>query len=192
MSTSGSECPKLSDLFDMLQSLTNEISLHTVLDELQLVVERITFSGIAERQRQASQEVFTDLDLYFEEEVTPEMMQFIRWCASKSELRALSDDAGRSFLEYCIIEYRKIQEIRFVTAVHCGKIVRTKLIDRLRTQFPEPARIVFDVSHSLIAGFVIESGDEIYDASLRTHINTLIARDVRVSGVSTESGASRG
>lgn len=192
MSTNVDEPIALSTMFSMLDDLTRDIPISTVLDELQLVVERVSFSGIYELKNQSSQAVFTELDLYFEEEVSLGMMQFIRWFASKARLRSLANEDGRSLLEYCVIEYRKIQEIRFVSAIQFTEEEKLHTMSKLRTQFPEPARIIFDTAPSLMAGFRIEAGDEVVDASLRSHVNSLIARGVQLGGVASAVGASHG
>lgn len=151
-----------------LDELTARLPIAQLLSELQVAVERLSFAGIANKRPQTIPAFTAELDELFDQDISRELMQFIYWLASRNTVSILADKTGELFINYCIQHYREIPEVRFATAVALPEEALRDIGARLRDLYPLPARIIFEVTPSVVAGFVIkERGSEV-DRSLKS------------------------
>ncbi len=151
------------DALYVIDAISRNLPISTTLRELQLVVERLTFSKLYERQPQNDPATIAELDLFFRDEVSDGMLQFVRWIASRNLLGFIAGDQGKVFLDQCLAKYRRVQEIQVTTAIPLTKADRAAITERLRPIHPVPARILFNTSQTMIAGLVVDTGSSIVD-----------------------------
>ena len=189
MSTRDSlEGASLDEALRQIDAISSNVPIATTLRELQLVVERLSFSRLHERDPQNDPATLAEIDLFFRDEVSDGMVKFIRWTAGRHLLGALSDEQGRVFLDGCLSKYRKVKEVQVVTAIDLTDEHREAIIRRLRAVHPDPARILFSSSPSIIAGFVMNSGNSVVDKSLRSHVSETISKSGRIQGLAAGRG----
>jgi len=163
--------------------ISQDVPIAKTMTELQLVIERLTFSGMTEDQSADEASVRADIDLYFRDEVSEGMVSFVHWMARRGWLANLSGDAGMAFLNHCTTAYRSIEEVRFTTAVDLHGEHKAELVQKLRRIYPEPARILFTTSSLIGAGFTISVGNkQLADKSLRTHVINVVPRTFHLDG----------
>lgn len=165
-------------IFLQLDKHMMQFSTLQVLSELQTVVERVSFSGISDQQAEDPQGLVAAVEALFRGEVSDEMLDFVKWMAEKRALYILSDQKGKDFIDLCARLYKDVQELKFVTAVPLNAGARQWVIDKLRVRYPAPARINFEVSPDLIAGFKIYDKAQTVDKSLATYTAEQVPRYV--------------
>ena len=153
-----------------LDQATKRLPIAQLLSELQIAVERISFSGVHRKNPQSEPEFIAELDMLFDGEVSEDLLEFIHWLASLNALGVLADRTGYLFLNYCTKQYGEITEVRFITPVDLPTESRQYIAERLGTVYPAPARVVYEVMPSIVAGFVIHDGSTTIDRSLRSHM----------------------
>jgi F0F1-type ATP synthase delta subunit len=173
----------IAEALQFIETISRNVSMEITLTELQLVVERMSFSGLAERQPQDDVATMAEIDLYFRDELREPMVSFLHWMASRNMLGVLSGRAGLVFLDHCIKKYAKVSEVVITTAVSLDADYEQHLADRLRAVHPLPARILFAVQPNLVAGLTIDVGHLRIDRSLRTFMATTIPRSAKIEDV---------
>lgn len=161
-------------VFLQLDTETFSLSIDQLLSELHIVVERMSFSGAHKNLKYDDNSSLAEIDLLFEGEISPSMLNFIHWLAVNGNLGVLADKAGNVFLNACINRYQKATEIRFLTAVELPDLLKQSIIGRLYHIYPSTSRVVFEVSPSVIAGFVIKDKFKLVDKSLKTIASQII------------------
>ncbi len=161
-------------IFGALDSETGSLSIGQVLTELQVVIERISFSGLHSNEQNNYQVSPEDIDILFEGEISDSMLNFVHKLAERRMLRIVADRTGQLFLNFCIQQYKLVKEIRFLTPVLLSEEAQNNLLLRLRLLYPAPARIIFETNPSLVAGFVINDGTKTVDYSLKSTMVTKI------------------
>lgn len=148
-----------------LDRLTTHMPVDTMLSELLAVVERLTFSGVTRNvRREPPRRVVEGL---LQHDISKEVLEFTLWMADHKLLQFLSDQGGRWFLAYCNKYYSQIKQVLFITAIELKSEKRAHVLERLRHIYPAPARIVFQISPSILAGCIIDDGSKRTDYSLR-------------------------
>lgn len=155
-------------IFLRLDRFVMQLSTNQVVSELQTVVERVSFSGIDKQQDPDVQATVQSVRELFSGEVSSEVLGFIVWIAENRALFVLAGDVGRDFIDYCMRCYKDIHEVKFITATPLRDPTRQWVIDRLREKYPAPARITFEVSTDIVAGFKLYDKSETVDKSLAT------------------------
>ncbi len=168
-----SDKPVLNAIYRLDQA-TKRLPVAQLLSELQIAVERISFSSIHARSPQSTPEFIIELDMLFENEISEDLLQFIHWLASLNALSVLADRTGTLFLNYCIKQYRNVPEVRFITPIELSAENRQYVAQRLDRLYPSPSRVVYEVMPSLVAGFIIHDGSKTVDRSLRSHMTRII------------------
>lgn len=174
----------VNDIMKRLDEATVQLSVTQLLGEVQVAIERITFSGIANKTPQASTEYVAVLDELLEGDISSDLLEFIHWLASKNAISMLSDKTGVMFMNHCTKYYREVPEVRFITAVAIPAHNRNNITERLRILYPSPARIIYEVSPSIVAGFVIKERSDQVDRSLRKCMQPLIRRALKNKSLS--------
>lgn len=159
------------NIMSHLYETTSNLTTAQIISEMRVAVERISFAGLAKKQLQSTPEFEAELIGLFEGEISQDMMQFISWLASMNALSVMADKVGRLFVDYCIKYYREIPEIRFISAVELPTESHLMIADMLRSIHSAPTRIIYEVSPSIIAGFIIKEGEQVVDRSLRSHMS---------------------
>lgn len=159
-----------SNVMRRLDQATRRLPVSQLISELQVAVERVSFSGIHRLKPQSSQEFATEIDLLFDGEISEDMLQFIYWLASFDALSILADKTGELFINFCIKQYRSMSEVRFITSVELPTETRQFIAEKLAALYPEHTRVVYEVMPSIVAGFVIRDGSKVIDRSLRSHM----------------------
>ena len=159
-----------SQILDQLDLSTASLPTAQLIAELQVVVERLSFTDLHDAIGQYSQENLAKIDLLFEGEISDGMLSFVHWLAKYNLLKVIVNDTGNIFLNYCIKKYNQISEVKFITPIQLSDEAKCYTLGRLRLIYPKPARIIYEVMPSLSAGFIIQNGAKIIDRSLRTKI----------------------
>ncbi len=155
-------------LFDQLDQMTCHLPIKQLLSEIQVVIERLSFSEICERYKNDQVGQKNEVDMLFEGEISDAMIDFLHWLIEKNGLKILSDRVGRLFLEYCIKAYKDAPEVKLITAVQLNDEFAKKLINKIRILYPAPTRIVYYIAPNLVAGIVIKDGSKTIDLSLNS------------------------
>jgi len=155
-------------LFDQLDHMTCHLPIKQLLSEIQIIIERLSFSEICERYKNDQVAQKNEVDMLFEGEVSDAMLDFVHWLIEKNGLGVLSDKAGRMFLGYCIRSYKDAPEVKLITAVQLDNEFAKTLINKLRILYPAPTRIVYYIAPNLVAGIVIKDGSKTIDLSLNS------------------------
>lgn len=169
-----------------LEEYTHTLPVGQLLSELQLVIERVTFSGIA-ASRESHETIMAEIEVLFSEDVSSGVLKFILWLQQKKLLSLLSGNNGSLFLNFCIKRYRNKQQVVFTTAVAISFDLQEYIYAALRSVKTADARIAFKVDPHLIAGFTIDDGGGLVDRSLRELAEVMIPKKVQ----SAASGAPR-
>ncbi len=155
-------------LFEQLDLMTCHLPIKQLLSEIQIVIERLSFSEINVRYKNDQTAQKNEVDILFEGEVSDAMLDFVHWLIEKNGLGVLSDRVGRLFLEYCIKAYKDAPEVKLITAVELDDEFAKKLINKIRILYPAPTRIVYYIAPNLVAGIVIKDGSKTIDLSLNS------------------------
>lgn len=172
----------------------DESSIHMPIDqmlqELQLIVERLTF-GMNTGQSGTQPALNTgDIGTLLGTDVSPALTTFVLWLNSRNMLRLLSGKNGRHFLSFCVQHYSSVKEIRCSVPISLSEGMRQSLLGHLRRLYPEPARIIFEVAPSLVAGCVIHDGESVTDMSLAGRLPELVG--AYIAAARPTVGASNG
>lgn len=150
------------EIISVLNSCTINLSVEQTLLELQISVERLTFGS----ESIGTDMTINDIDGLIAGDVSSDMIAFLRWLHHKRVLRIMMGANGRRFLAYCSEYYRKVQQVEVMTAIPLRDEFRIKILVHLRMKYPEPTRIVFSASPSLMAGCIVDDGNKRVDMSL--------------------------
>jgi F0F1-type ATP synthase delta subunit len=167
MKTESSNSSNIDIIMSKLSSFTIDLPVAQLLSELQVIIERLSFSGLVYRDDDDDAALLSELDLLFEGEISKDIMDFLHWLASKRILAILAGKMGHSFLNHCNKVYSGVKEIKFITSIDLSSQYRNAIMLKLRTLYPLPARIVCDVNPLLKAGFVIQDNSKTVDRSLK-------------------------
>ena len=166
-------------LMSTLSSFTINLPVAQLLSELQVVIERLSFSGLVYREDSHNAAFVSELDLLFEGEVSRAMMNFLHWLAQNHILVVLTDRTGHLFLNHCNKIYSGVKEVKFITSIDLSPEYRGSAMSKLRVLYPLPARIVFETNPSLKAGFVIQDNSKTVDLSLKSRMDKNIKTYVK-------------
>lgn len=179
----------------IIEQLDRETALLTIsqlLAELQVVVERLTFSGLHLRKKQQDSIPIAEIDLLFEGEVSDGMLSFIHWLSDRNILGVIADRTGTLFLDYSIRRYKQMTEVRFISPVQLSNETLAYTTERLRSLYPAPARIIYEIKPSINAGFIILDGEKTIDLSLQKNmiksIKPRISNNYRLPGLGVSNG----
>ncbi len=78
-------------LFDQLDQMTCHLPIKQLLSEIQVVIERLSFSEICERYKNDQVGQKNEVDMLFEGEISDAMIDFLHWLIEKNGLKILSD-----------------------------------------------------------------------------------------------------
>ena len=107
----------------------------------------------------------------FEGRANPTIVNFLRVLNRHGRLGLLSSVAGRARAEWDRKQGRRPVTVR--SAVPLDDAQRTALEGRLSTLIGATPVLTLEVDPSLIAGLVVQVGDDVYDASVRTRLRRL-------------------
>lgn len=166
-------------LLNQLDITTAHLSVDQLLSELQIVVERMSFSGLNESQQWEDPNLLTaQIGILFEGEISTEMLDYIQWLREKSLLGIVMGSNGILFLNYCIKKYKNLPQIKFITPLPASLSLREYIRQRILPAYPAGARLVFVTKPSLVAGFVIDDGVRSIDRSLRYVVSQRLKSNV--------------
>lgn len=156
-------------IVQQLDLATERIPVDQLIAELQIVIERISFSRIHESTNEDSKSYVTDqIDLLFRGEVSPGVLAFVQWMASQGFLAVLAGDTGLAFLGHCVRKYTNLTQVRFITAVVINESLKEYISQTITKRYPRNSRLVFETNAGIIAGFVIDDGTKVVDKSLQS------------------------
>lgn len=170
MSTDPKPNDQIARVINQLDLTTSTLSVSQVLAELQVVIERLSFSGIYKNLKPGEKVQIADINLLFEDEISDSMLAFVGWLVENNILSVVIDRTGLLFLDFCIKRYKQVTEVRFLTPIKLTGEMQQYVIQRLRNIYPSPARIIFEVLPALVAGFVIKDGARTVDRSMQAMI----------------------
>jgi F0F1-type ATP synthase delta subunit len=180
-----------NQVMKQLDEFTLHLPIDQIMGELQVIIERLSFSELHQvLPGSRDQDKLSEIELLLKDDISPEVLGFVKWMAQQNLMRLLGGKGGRLFLSYCSVHYRKVQQVRFVTAVDIGEAARHSIVNKLRVIYPEPTRIIFEVETSLLAGCLIDDGQRRSDMSLQTNLASTLAE--RVAGRAYANGAVNG
>ena len=174
----------VSQIVQELDRATAQLPVDQLLTELQIVVERISFSQLQNKQqRQDSQVSIAQLNMLFQDEISEEMLGYVQWLREHNLLLVLADKNGLLLLNYCVKKYKQITQVRFISAITIGDSLKEHVRSLVPKLYPSGARLIFETNPSLVAGFVIEDGSRTIDKSLkRTLIQSLRGQIEKTTG----------
>lgn len=162
----------INNIVEELDRAMAQLPVDQLLSELQVVVERINFSKLQDNQENDIST--TEIEALFQDEISAEMLAYVRWLHKNKLLLTLAGNNGILFLNFCIQKYKQITQVRFVTAIAISEDVKEYVRRALSQIYPPSARFIFEINPSLIAGFVIDDSTSYIDRSLRrSSIDTL-------------------
>jgi F0F1-type ATP synthase delta subunit len=179
MKTESNNSSNIDIIMSSLSSSTIDLPVAQLLSELQVVIERLSFSGLVYREDSHDAAFMSELDLLFEGEISSAMMDFLHWLASRHILVILTGRTGHLFLNHCNKIYSGVKEIKFITSIDLSAQYRNSVMSKLRTLYPLPARIVCESNPSLKAGFIIQDNSKTVDLSLKSRMDKNIKTYVR-------------
>jgi hypothetical protein len=187
-SLSSGHKPKLSldeEVIKALDTYTMHMPISQVLQELQIAIERLTFSGADV----AGSLTIANIEILLKKDLSPSILEFIDWVHKRKIMNVLFDKGGRMFLAFCNDYYSRITEVQCFVPIDTAPTFRTRIIQLLRPVYPEPQRIIFHTSPTLICGCIIDDGAQKIDLSLQRNARDLIATHI---GQQFGQGALRG
>lgn len=179
----------VSQIVQEFDRVTAQLPVDQMLTELQIVVERLSFSQVQSRQNGNDAPVsIAQINMLFQDEISTEMLGYVQWVRDHNMLILLTDRNGLLFLNYCIKKYKEMTQVRFVTAIPISDTLRLHIKNAMLRLYPSGARLIFETRPSLVAGFLIEDGTNTVNRSLKhTMLSTLRARVLQAN-----QGAARG
>lgn len=158
-------------IVNTLDGMTVSLGESQILSELQTIIERVSFSKLHQNSQVRGPISTAEIDLLFDGQISPEMLFFTHWLSEHKLLRVVTDDAGVAFFSYCVKYYRNIREITFTSATILTRQLQDSIRKQLANRYDTAIRIIFEISPSIIAGFIIDDGTAHIDRSLRTFSN---------------------
>lgn len=164
-----------SEKIETVVSLFNEaythVSSNRALPELRLLIERILFTpevrDIFADQKAGTSSVLTLCDSIVTPDVSPEAVEFMHKSVQKNMQLLLLQESEQIIAEI-EASFTKSREIRVVTAVKLPIEFKDRIEDFLQEQFLGQTRFIFNEDPGLVAGCVIEDGNNRHDLSLQT------------------------
>jgi len=174
----------INQIVEELDRATAQLPVDQLLTELQIVVERISFSQLQNKQqRQDAQISIAQINMLFQDEISEEMLGYVQWLRENNLLRVLADNNGLLFLNYCVKKYKMMTQVRFISAIPISESLKTHVRSLIPRLYPSGARLIFEINYSLVAGFVIEDGSRTIDKSLKkTLIQSLRGQIEKTNG----------
>jgi F0F1-type ATP synthase delta subunit len=168
----------VQEIVQELDRITAALPVDQLLSELQIVVERVSFSQLQNRQSGQNNDIsIAQINMLFQDEISTEMLSYVQWLREHKLLLAVSDNNGLLFLNYCIKKYKQLTQVRFITAVPISEALKAHVRRAMLRLYPSGARLIFETNSSLVAGFVIEDGTNTINRSLKhTMLNTIKPR----------------
>lgn len=169
--------------------ITAQLPIDQMLTELQIVVERLSFSQIQTTQNSTDSNVsIAHINMLFQDEISTEMLEYVQWVREHNMLSALTDKNGLLFLNYSIKKYKQMTQVRFITAIPISNGLKIDVKNAMLRLYPSGARLIFETRPSLVAGFVIEDGSNTVNRSLK---HTMLS-SLRTRVMQTNQGSLRG
>lgn len=187
----GSDPKTTDELARELGQLMARVPAQIVVSELQTAVERLSFYIMSNNEDTLHLE-YDNARSVLSDDISPKMLKFIKLLVEDNRVDLLVGHSGRKFLAYCTELYMNAPEVRVSTAVSLSNKFVNEMTLALRAVYPEPVRIVFQVSPIIIAGFSINDNGVTYDYSLRTHIDKYIPKFVEQQILHILVGANNG
>jgi len=178
----------IQQMLDELNRATERLPVDQFLSELQLIIERISFSQLHLNRQQQVSVTIAQIDMLFQGEISTEMLGFVQWLREANLLHVIADKPGLLFLNYCIKKYKGMTQVRFVSAVSLDTTLRDYVWQSILKLYPANTRLIFEVNPSLVAGFIIEDGAKTVDKSLRSQMVSTLRTRIQ----QTTLGAARG
>jgi F0F1-type ATP synthase delta subunit len=136
-----------------------------LIDDLRMVVERITFSDLASTSN-SIEDIEAAVETLFVRDQPRAMIVFIEWAVHRGYIATLSGNVGYSFISRVSDELSKFKEIEFLSAVKLPQAFQIEISEQLHRVHGDSSRIVFMTIPSLVAGFVVRYADGKDDYSL--------------------------
>lgn len=172
----------IGEVLNQLDRATAQIPVDQLITELQIVVERISFSRPGQRQQGQSNEIsIAQINMLLQDEVSPEMLSYVQWMRENRLLLTLADTNGLLFLNHCIKKYKQLTQVRFITPVPISEGLKAHVTQSLVTAYPSGTRLIFETNSSLLAGFVIDDGTNTINRSLKNASLSTLKRRVAQS-----------
>lgn len=159
---------KLQLVLQEFDTRTMTLSVDQLLAELQIAVERVSFSTSSGKPLVYSSASIAQIDMLFDGEISDEMLGYVQWLFQNQFLNVLVGDTGLLFLNECIKRYRNLVQVRIITAVPLQDSLKNHMREQLSGQYPKGSRFVFEVNSTVVAGFIIDDGTRRIDKSLQT------------------------
>lgn len=165
-------------LMCLIEERLSHVSRDQIVSWLQITVERLSFS--AETDRGPQSVTISIARQVLQGDVGEDFLSVLDVASDRGLLSILIGPAGRAFLAYSMNYYNHTQELACVTAVGISPDFKEEVTQVLRTKYPHPTRIVFDVVPNLISGITLSlNGSLVVDLSLRTAMNKQIPAYIR-------------
>lgn len=165
----------LKKSFDILDTSTHHYPRNKVIGELNLIVDRIKFSPELEdyfiscpaNDTKASETIV----FLFKSEVSEQIFDFLIALEEKGLLKTLIGDSGKEFIDYCQNILYQIKEVMFTSVVNLSKEAEDLVAAKIETVYAgQDVRIIFDNNPYLVAGFVIQDDNDLFDYSFKTNL----------------------
>lgn len=169
-------------IIDKLDEITVDLSVERILSELQVVIQRASFSHLSDpANRRDTNVVEAQIGVLFEGEISSEMLSYVKWLNENGMLDVVFGDSGIIFLNFFIKKYRNLTQVKFITPIVISENLRGYVRKLLLPYYPKGARIIFITKPSLVAGFVIDDGALYIDRSLSNGISNNLRSNIEVA-----------
>lgn len=154
-------------------------SVGEVLSDLQLVVERISFSSIATNTKNQDAEYLkTKVSQLLDVDVPKQVIAFCNLLIDKKILILLDGERGRYFISHCSKRLKSIPQVDIFVPCKIHLATKHSLAEKIQKMYSHEVRVVFNTSPSVVAGFVIRDGSKTIDLSLGSASNVLISKHI--------------
>ncbi len=160
----------------LMELAIEEGSLDTVLKDLQYVSKvakekeflALINSPIIDKKKKKSA-----LSAIFESHVSPLSLRFLNWVTDRGREDALLDMIRAFESQYK--EDKKITTLHLTTAVELDQTSVDKILHHLKQSIGEDRKyeIVTVIDPSILGGFILKYGDNLYDASLKHSLSEM-------------------
>lgn len=158
-----------------------------VIDNLRMIVERITFSDLAESE-EPREAIVAEMEALFSRDLPEPLMVYLKWSLSRGYLPVLSGEQGYDFISHVSVSLSMFKEIEFMTAVQLSSDMQVGIATKIQSIHGEDTRVVFVIVPSLVAGFVVKYPGGQVDHSLSGSASSLIQKFIAATQPSYDYG----
>jgi len=167
---------EIETAINLLEETNRYVPKASILDELEMVIERLRFSGLNFdlSHRMKAENIKDKLSLIFKEEISNQMLEFLYRLLDQNNLEIVTGDSAQLLIDETQRYYARVEEISVTVAIELTDDFKNWLEGQMLKKFAVRARIVFIIDNSVIAGSIISFRNFRHDLSYRKNFLTLV------------------